>query len=385
MFLKRAKLLLPNGQRDYDWPDLHLGMDLNVHSRVFRIIDCDEFTRSYFANEGADIGPPEDYPTDPFAHSRKMINMKQIPPDQAEFKNYIEVKLKGGRPNGGLKSFLDNDRRVLCFKILWNDVSYDGGDKFYTMNYFLSDNSIEVKENNTANSGRTPFPKLLKRQKLPKTPILTHCPGMSLKQEDYYFPADISCGTPIKIYGRDCMVFDCDGFTKAWYQQELGMTQTPVQLPTSAPTVQYQPVPGYNGYGNEKDSMGSVISLQPKAPKCDMKKMFKQDMHILRFNSKLVSTEPDDENREFIISFFCGDDTIQVYEVCDKNSGRIGGKFMHRKAFKNPVSQNNYEEKDFLIGRTIFLGGFRFQLATADEYTEKYMEDNPDMFPEQNI
>ena len=108
-------------------------------------------------------------------------------------------------------------------------------------------------------------------------------------------------------------------------------------------------------------------------------------MHILRFNAKLVSTEPDDENREFIISFFCGDDTILIYEVCDKNSGRIGGKFMHRGNHKNPVSGRNYAEQDFLIGRTIFLGGFRFQLVSADEYTEKYMEDNPEMFPEQNI
>lgn len=108
-------------------------------------------------------------------------------------------------------------------------------------------------------------------------------------------------------------------------------------------------------------------------------------MHVLRFNAKLVSTEPDDENREFIISFFCGDDTILIYEVCDKNSGRIGGKFMHRGNHKNPVSGANYAEQDFLIGRTIFLGGFRFQLVSADEYTEKYMEDNPEMFPEQNI
>ena len=117
-----------------------------------------------------------------------MINMKQTPPDQAEFKNYIEVKLKGGRPNGGLKSFLDNDRRVLSFKILWQDTTYDGGDKFYTLNFFLSDNSVEVKEINTQNSGRAPFPKLLKRQKLAKNPILTHCPGMSLRTEEYYMP-----------------------------------------------------------------------------------------------------------------------------------------------------------------------------------------------------
>ena len=139
------------------------------------------------------------------------------------------------------------------------------------------------------------------------------------------------------------------------------------------------------GYGTEEDSMGSVISLQPKPPKFDMKKMFKQDMHILRFNSKLVSTEPDDESRSFIISFYCGDDTIQVYEVCDKNSGRIGGKFMERKKHKSPITQSYYQEKDFLIGRTVFLGGFKFQLCSADEYTEKYMEDNPDQFPEASL
>lgn len=208
---------------------------------------------------------------------------------------------------------------------------------------------------------------------------------MSLRKEEYYMPEDIRCGQSITIYGRNCQIFNCDNHTKAWYQQNLGITQQSVQLPAAPQNVQYSQIPPYNGFGNENDSMGSVIALQPKPPKCDMKKMFKQDMHILRFNAKLVSTEPDDENREFIISFYCGDDTIQVYEVCDKNSGRIGGKFMERKNHKNPVSGANYFEKDFLIGRTIFLGGFRFQLVSADEYTEKYMEDNPDQFPEGHL
>jgi len=47
--------------------------------------------------------------------------------------------LKGGRPNKNLHSFLDNDRKVLSFKVLWEDSSYDGGDKHYVLNYFLSD------------------------------------------------------------------------------------------------------------------------------------------------------------------------------------------------------------------------------------------------------
>jgi len=108
-------------------------------------------------------------------------------------------------------------------------------------------------------------------------------------------------------------------------------------------------------------------------------------MHILRFRAKLVSTEPDDETRDFIISFMCGDDTITVYEVCDKNSGRIGGKFMERKKHKSPITDNYYAEKDFLVGRTIFLGGFKFNLQSADNYTEKYMGDNPNQFPEAAI
>ena len=65
--------------------------------------------------------------------------MKQNPPDLAEHKNYIEVMLKGGRPNKNLDSFLTNDRKVLSYKILWEDRSYDGGDKCFVLNYFLAD------------------------------------------------------------------------------------------------------------------------------------------------------------------------------------------------------------------------------------------------------
>ena len=115
------------------------------------------------------------------------------------------------------------------------------------------------------------------------------------------------------------------------------------------------------------------------------KKMFKQDMHTLRFDAVLVSTEPDDETRKFIISFYCGDDTIQIYEVCDKNSGRIGGRFMERQKQTNPVNGKYYCEKDFLIGSMLFLAGFKFRLMKADEYTEKYMEDNAAIFPAASI
>merc|ERR1711990_1029827 len=311
--------------------------------------------------------------------------MKQNPPDLTEFKNYNEVKLKGGRPNKNLKSFLDNDRNVLSFRILWQDNSYDGGDKYYILDYFLSDGRIEVKEINTQNSGRFPFPMLLKKQKLAKAPILTHCPGMSLKEEEFYGPADLLCGNKVVIYGRECLIYDCDEFTKNWYTGNMGVTQKPLKLAKGRPQVTYQAIPAYNGYGSPEDSLGSVFALKAKPPKVDMKKMFKQDMHVLRFECSLVSTEPDDETRRFIISFYCGDDTIQIYEICDKNSGRIGGRFMERKKQTNPVTGRYYQEKEFVLGEVVYLVGFKFMLAKADEYTERYMEDNSQVFPQASM
>ena len=35
-----------------------------------------------------------------------------------------------------------------------------------------------------------------------------------------------------------------------------------------------------------------------------------------------------------------------------------------------------------MLGQTLFLVGFKFMLVKADEYTEKYIEDNADIFPE---
>ena len=149
VFLKRHKVPRPGSATEhYSWQDLNIGVNIAVYDRVFRITDCNEFTRQFYANEGGALNPAEGYPDDPFEKTRAMINMKQNPPDLAEHKNYIEVMLKGGRPNKNLESFIKNDRKVLSYSILWEDRSYDGGDKYYTLNYFLSDGSVEVKEIN---------------------------------------------------------------------------------------------------------------------------------------------------------------------------------------------------------------------------------------------
>lgn len=162
----------------------------------------------FFQNEGVELSPNEDIPEDTFATTRFMINMKQNPPDMAETKEYFEAKLKGGKPNKKLTSYLENDRKVLSFKVIWDDTSYDGGEKRFTVNYFLSDGTMEVKEQKVSNSGIDPFPMLLKRMMVPKKAVMTHYPRMSLRSEEYYTPEDLLIGKIVHIYGRDMKIVD---------------------------------------------------------------------------------------------------------------------------------------------------------------------------------
>jgi len=58
---------------------------------------------------------------------------------------------------------------------------------------------------------------------------------------------------------------------------------------------------------------------------------------------------------------------------------------MERKKQTNPTTDRYYQEKDFVLGETVFLVGFKFRLVKADEYTERYMEDNSHIFPQASM
>lgn len=99
----------------------------------------------------------------------------------------------------------------------------------------------------------------------------------------------------------------------------------------------------------------------------------------------MISESKEDNERKFIISFFCGDDTIQVYQNSERNSGIWGGKFLERKKIQKDDEQRYITETDFQIGAIIKLGSFTFQLLKADEFTLKYMKERPELFPQVSV
>ena len=146
------------------------------------------------------------------------------------------------------------------------------------------------------------------------------------------------------------------------------------------------PIPPYNGYGTEEDSLLNVkyLNFQYKVHE-NYVNIFKRDKHILRFLSKLISPFPSDEERKFLLSFYCRDEAIQVYEIADRNSGRKSGKFYEKQRVKNPYTKEYYNEKDFALGNLIYVNKYTFKLIEMDEYTRKYMLSNKEIFRDADI
>jgi hypothetical protein len=90
----------------------------------------------------------------------------------------------------------------------------------------------------------------------------------------------------------------------------LSIDQKPVELKKEEPPKYIHKIPPYNGYGSEEDSLGYVYNLLPKVPKKNINKMFAEDKYILRFNCRLISENKNFNEKTFILSFYCGDDTI---------------------------------------------------------------------------
>ena len=215
-FIKRRRTKLfekdPELKRELCWKDLNLGKNITIFDKNFRLCKCDKFTEDFYNKNGILLNPPEEIPSIDFSSKYSMIDFSKVKKNIAEMKEYTEVGLGGGHPNGGLEQFLENDRKVLRFDISWYDP-YDKEEKYYKL-------QMEICEIKVNNSGKDNFPKLLRKSKLPKVPRMTYCPGIETPEEEYYMPKDLLIGNYIYVYNRKCKIFGCDEFTKNWYKNK---------------------------------------------------------------------------------------------------------------------------------------------------------------------
>ncbi|XP_053314609.1 EF-hand domain-containing protein 1 [Spea bombifrons] len=377
-FIKRQRHPKNDFGDHYHWKDLNVAINVTLYGRTFRLVSCDRLTQDFLESQGIELNSPEEIPTDAFTSLRRE-------PDRTFTTSSDFDKLK---------QFLTMDKKVLRFFALWDDSDSMFGDaRSVIIHYYLVDDTVEIREVHERNDGRDPFPVLMKRQRLPKSlkNLNDTFPRTVLEVSDqevteWYSPRDFAVGAHVSILGRTFFLYDCDGYTKEFYRQKLGVSDfKAVDVKKKAEEEVAKEIPPYNGFGLLEDSLQNCLSLVPKPPKKDVIKMLENDHKVLRYALALESMNPEDKGRRFILSYYLSDDTISIFEPQIRNFGIIGGKFLEKSRVPKPGSSidspSYYGPADFAIGGVVEVFKHRFVITDADEYVLKYMKAHADIYP----
>jgi len=374
---KRAKLQRADGSGYVNAMDLRVGEDFEFLGRIVRIYDCDEFTREYYRKVGAP--QPEgkqDVPQDNFHQTLAKKKIAATKPERTNEKIYTEVIQGGGHINVNMQQFMEKDRKVCRFFAIVDDlITAQYERRPFIIMYFLSNDTIQIREQYPLNCGRDAFPLFCKRMRMPKGKTELRGPMDSAYQEDdYWHISDFCIGKRMEIYNTEFYIYDADGFTREYFCNELERPlgdKIDVRLPEKDPP--RPPTPAYTGYGSWDDSMSSVLHLIPKKPRKDMAKLFFNEGKTLRFSAKFSGeVTEEDTMRRFLITYNLFDDTMMIHEPPQRNLGIVTGRFLEKGVHLNQLSGKLFRPDDLLPGKEIKVLSHQFLMLDLDEYTRNY-------------
>jgi len=330
------------------------------------------------------MGGAEEAPVDPFRQSQ--LNEAQEPHasrsrEIAEGKEYNELALGGSRRNAKLQQYLENDRKVLSFKCYWDDPTRYGARMYYTLHYYLADDTVEMLDSLVRNSGRDPYPVFWRRSPLRKNPQVIPAPGMLEPESIICKPEDFIVGQTVQVYGRDIYLYDCDDFTRDFYRKYMDFEQDSQEIRQDPPTHVQLTYPPHTGFGSDEDSLANCLRLTPRPPRRDINKLMLDADKIMRFQASMVTDKAEDINRKFIVAIYPADNGVSVWECKSRNSGHAEGKFAERSRKQNPDTGTWFQPLDFQVGSVVTVNSTPFTLTDADEGTYNYMEQNCKDFP----
>ncbi|GFT38348.1 EF-hand domain-containing protein 1 [Nephila pilipes] len=383
---KRHAFPHPKGRgRTYLWKDLNLQTDLLVYSVVIHLTDCDQWTKEYLIDAGIELNEPEPIPPDP--HQQEKLST--MPRKEIRARDTFNEKLY---------KFLTCDRKVLRFYGMWKDILNDPPEmRRVIVQYYLADDSMEVLEDHVRNCGRDPCKVLIRKQKLPvdRNELSESFPKSYLEIGDqdltFFKPKDLMTGKDIVIFGKKIFLYDCDEFTRHYYKTHFGVEDMEsIAVAEKPKPIAPRVFPPHTGIGDWEDSLQNCLSLIPKRPKKNILKELHFNGVILRYKAELITPLAYDKERRFTVTFYPNDDTVAINEDAIPNSGFPGGPFLKRNKLSKPdtglaLNPQFYEAKDFHIGAEIPASGKLFKLVDADKFVLHFMEQHPEIYPENLI
>lgn len=81
MFISRQRIRFPPDARSesfIDIIDLNIGHEVELYGRVFKIVNCDRFTRNFLNRLGITVPDPIVMPEDPYMERRNKVRNKGV-------------------------------------------------------------------------------------------------------------------------------------------------------------------------------------------------------------------------------------------------------------------------------------------------------------------
>lgn len=380
--VRRAKIPKGDSDRYWHWKDLNVGIDLTIYGITYHICNCDEFTEGFLLSQGVELNAMEEVPQDPYLLNRKGFPIPTSRPAPIDDK---------------LRRFLEYGGKVLRFFAVWDERENGGDMRPYTIHYYLADDTIDISEVKTPNSGHDSFPKLLNKMKIPKNwkDVPLDYPSIFLEKSEeevseFYQPKDLIVGNTVFIMARKFLLYDCDAFTRKYYEHCLKINQPPaINVFEEKPLPHPPPLPPHIGIGAPEDTIQSCFSFQPKPPKKDVLRYVINAGKKLRYTAMMDWVHPEDKERQFTIEYNLSTSEVLIQELKVPNSGFIAGRFLKPmclpKPGANPDNPDLYTPADFNVGSIVDVFGHRFRITGADLAVYRYMEANREKFTSEAI
>ncbi|XP_050432576.1 EF-hand domain-containing family member C2-like [Adelges cooleyi] len=369
--IKRHAIPVPNSDGEcYQIYDLNVGTTVEFYGKNFTITGADSFTREFLKNSGMDVPDNLPMPDDSSSVTRTETKHEQ----QDLLRNAIEFD------------------GILNFKGYWDDRhNVDGILHYFEIQYFLIDDTMKIVERDPNNKLKT----FLKRQKIPKNNEYIKPPGscepydllnvlganplnrwfafdplsnLRGANNTHYKSNDLYIGAEINVYGRTIVLNYCDEFTRQFYIDNGISHFSPVCTPRETEEVENATT---KKLSVQRDDNRILSKLQNDG---------NNSIESLVFKAKMLSNEPDDEIRDFVVKCQLNDQSFTVFEVKGKRAGK---QFLSKRNIQSEGTESI--AFNLYAGVELTIDSFQFVLTDVDDRTLRFMMNHPVEFPHSDV
>ena len=279
---------------------------------------------------------------------------------------------------GTLPTWIAHDNRVLRFYAFYRQSVHESQVEAHrvlavVLLFYLQDGTVRISEAGRGDNDGLVGGDILGRSRVP----LHHTDIVST--EKYLTPDHLAVGHNIAIHGRVYRVVDADDFTRRFYDGTLAPAE-PIpsdefherRLPR--PTWVHEPVSAHY----------EAVHGRPQPWQLARSRQFlAMDGKVLRWWARWGE-------RRLIVHYFLADDTVEVLDVAEANSGRdhipslvkrqrlrkrtpaLGIDGIGEDLARRSADYDCYKAGDFIVGATINVFGRDVVLERADAFTKTY-------------